>query len=76
MHCVVMNFADDLYVEAEDYEVDEDGDLVFLAADDEGEFESEDGMVEVGRVKACVWSAVFRIELEVEVEVEAEVECE
>ena len=73
MFCVVMSFSDDLFVDAEDYEVDEDGDLVFLNTDEEDEYESEDGMVEVGRVPAGKWDAVVAVEAEdddEEVEVE------
>lgn len=67
MFMVVMSYdADDLFVDADDYEVDEDGDLVFLNADEDAEFESEDGMVEVGRAVAGKWDAVVSVECEEE----------
>lgn len=75
MFMVVMSFSDDeLYVDAEDYEVDEDGDLVFLNADEDDEFESEDGMVEVARVVSGAWNAVVSAECEDDEDDEDEVE--
>lgn len=58
MFMVVMNFGEDLFVDAEDYAVDADGDLVFLNEDVDDEFDSEDGMVETARVVAGQWAAV------------------
>ena len=49
MFMVTRDAADDVYVDAESYEV-EDGDLVFY--DDEGS--------ETGRVKAETWDAVVK----------------
>lgn len=62
MFMVVMALTKNIYVEADDYEVDEDGDLVFLVADEDDEFESEDGMVEVARVVSGRWDAVAPVE--------------
>lgn len=58
MFLVIMQFCDDLMVEADEYEVDEDGDMVFWSVVDE----DDDEMVEVGRVKDGCWAAVFTAE--------------
>lgn len=73
MFLVAMSYSDDLFVDADDYEVDEDGDLVFLVEDENDEFESEDGLVEVARVAAGKWDAVVPVEVEDD---EEEVEVE
>lgn len=72
MFMVVMSCSEDLFVEADDYEVDEDGDLVFLDVDEDEDSDSEDGFVEVGRVQANRWEAVVPADLDDEDEVEAE----
>lgn len=62
MFMVVMTFSEDVFVDADDYEVDEDGDLVFstVREDDDG----EDISVETGRFKEDVWAAVLEVEPE------------
>lgn len=44
---------EDMLVEADDYDVDEDGDLVFWALDEE-----DDELVEVGRFVEGGWTSV------------------
>ena len=62
MFMVSLTYGDDLVVSADDYEVDEDGDLVFLAEGDEEVSEvDENGMIEVGRVQAHAWAAVIEV---------------
>lgn len=62
MFMVVMSFSEDVFVEADDYEVDEDGDLVFSAVHEDED--GEDISVEVGRFKEAAWGAVVAIEAE------------
>lgn len=64
MFMVVMSFADDLFVEADDYEVDEDSDLVFLAEADEDHECDDNGMMEVARVRAGRWDAVVEADVD------------
>lgn len=49
----------ELEVFADEYEIDEDGDLVFWAVEDE--YADEPEMVEVGRVATHCWSSVFQV---------------
>jgi len=58
-------FDEDHVVEADEYEVDEDGDLVFWSLDeDEVDEDGEPMLVEVGRVAADRWDSVFTAEYE------------